>query len=192
MSTQQQDNYWDTWKRDFHIVYWLATFHQRCLVIVSRSHWGLQALGWQCGVALVLMIGWAYFSRDDLMWGWIALWGGSYIQRHREARRIEGQVSSKSDGWPRDAMRFCGSEEIAKRVVEPVLIGLLGFITLKVYEDLGWPVSGLPAFLLGGVFTVSFVEWVHQTTWQKRLRDMADARLENERAQEDFRDKYGR
>jgi len=192
MSTQPQNDITENWKRNFNIATWLATIHQRGIVVVCRNQWGTQALGLSCFFALLLMAAWAAFSRDIFMWGWIGFWMLCFLMRRIEALRIEGQVDSRFDGWPKDAIRYCGSESIAKLVVEPILVAILGGIAYWLYTNAGLSPRGLPAFLLTGVFTLPFVESVKQAAWKRRLRNMRDAQLENEMAVRDFHDQYGR
>ena len=115
-----------------------------------------------------------------------------YIKRRHEANRIEGQVDSRYDGWPFDAIRYCRTEQPAKKVIEPILVGILGGFLYWVYTTAGLSPRGLPGFLLFGLITLPFVESVKQAAWKKRLRDMRDAQLENEIALQDYYDQYGR
>ena len=56
-----------TYKDQFNIVFFFCVVFQRCIVIITRQWFGLQALGKECAFALFLMIGWATFSQDVLM-----------------------------------------------------------------------------------------------------------------------------
>lgn len=180
------------WKRNSNIATWGATIIQRGVVIICRSHWGTDAIGFPCAVALILMMVWAAFSRDIYMWVWIGIWAAFLGKRRKEAAQIAGQVDSRYDGYPYDAIRYCGSEGIAKRVVEPLLIMALAGILYWIYTEAGLPTYGLPSFLFVGAICTSLVEGVKQIAWDKRLRDMRNAQLENQQLVNEYEDRYGR
>src|SRR5579859_4238801 len=180
-----------THKDKFNIVFALCLFHQRCIVVICRNQWGRNALGVSCAWAFGLLFFWAAFSQDPFMYCWLVIWLLCYVKRRFEAGRIYDQVNSYYDGWPFDAVRFCGSENIAKRVIEPVLVGLLGGGLRWVYTEQGWSPAGLPNFLLLGVLTLSFVEWVKQRIHERRTQAMRDGRLEQEQLARDYRDQFG-
>jgi len=189
---ESQHDMLQNWKRNSNIAVWLATIHQRGIVVMCRKYWGTQALGLPCFFALLLMMAWAAFSRDLFMYIWIAVWLACFLKRRMEAVRIERQVDSRYDGYSFDAMRYCNSEATAKRVVEPILVAILGAIVYWLYTRAGLSPYGLPYYLLTGAFTLPLVEGVKQAAWKKRLRDMRDAQLENEMSVRDFNDQYGR
>ena len=138
------------------------------------------------------MVLWAAFSRDPFMWAWIALWLLCLIRRRIEAVKLAGSgMHSHYDGWPCDAIRYVRSEKAAKLVVEPILVGILGGILFWIYGECGLRPTGLPYFLLSGVFTLPFVETVKQTIWNRRLESMNNSRLEQQAAVRDFKDRYG-
>lgn len=180
-----------TYKDKFNIAHALCVFHQRCIVVICRNQFGKNALGVTCACAFVLMLLWAAFSQDPFMYGWLGLWVLFYAKRRMEALRLVGQVHSYYDGWPFDAVRFCGSENVAKRFVEPVLVGILGGGLRWFYTEQGWAPAGLPNFLLLGVFTLPFVEWVKQKARERRIHAMSDARWEQESLVEEYRDRFG-
>ena len=191
MSQERQSDIFENYKRNFNIFAWFATIHQRGIVVMNRKHFGTEALGFPSFFALILMFFWAALTQDIFMWGWIGLWMLFQLKRRMEAARIAGQVHSQYDGWPFDAIRLCGSEKTAKMVVEPVLIAILGGIAYWLYTENGLSPYGLPYFLLTGVVTIPFVEWVRQAAWDKHLRDMQDARLDNEGMLDEYRNRYG-
>jgi len=180
-----------TFKDKFNIAHNLCVIHQRGIVVISRNKWGKNALGLPCALAFVLMFLWAAFTQDPLMYCWLGLWCLCYLKRRAEAGRLSGQVHSFYDGWPCDGMLYCSSENIAKRVVEPILVGILGGILRWFYTEQGWSPAGLPNFLLLGVFTLPVVESVKQKVWERRLDAMKDARFEQESLAQDYRDQFG-
>src|SRR5262249_9365931 len=95
------------------------------------------------------------------------------------------------DGYPFDAIRFVKTEYQAKRFVEPLLCGVLGALLFVIYQENNLPVHGLPYFVLTGVFTLSFIEAVKNTIWQKRLDALNDAQIEQEQLMQDRQDRYG-
>jgi hypothetical protein len=140
------------------------------------------------------MVFWAATSRDPFLWAWVALWVGCFAFRRIESIRLWRQgvrIHSYYDGWPRDGMNYVKSEKIAKLVVEPVLVGLLGGFVMWIYSENGWPLDGLPRFLLLGCFTLPAVETIKQLVWHKRVEAVKDARIEQEQQIMRYRDQYG-
>jgi len=191
---QQQKENEMTWGQGFGIVFWLCLIHQRCLIIPMRNRFGVQALALPCFLATVLMFLVAGFTGDPFMWAWFGIWFLCFVRRRWEAVRLNcsgARVHSHYDGFPFDAARYGCSESVAKLVVEPVMVGVAGGLVYFGYAHMGWPVYGLPRFLLIGCFTLPFVEAVKQTIWKKREQDILDARIEQESTMRDFRQKYG-
>jgi hypothetical protein len=180
-----------TLKEHFNIAHALCVVHQRAIVVLSRDKWGKNALGFTCAFAFALQFAWAAFSQDTLMYLWLGIWCLCYAKRRGEAVKLAGRVHSYYDGWPCDAVRYCGSERIAKRVVEPILVGILGGILRWYYTQQGWSPMGLPNFLLLGVLTLPFVEAVNQKVRERRIDAMSDARMEQEQLVQDYRDRFG-
>jgi hypothetical protein len=181
-------------KRSFNIVYALMVMHQRALTVPMRNRWGVNALGMSCALALILMFVWTMVTQDSLMFCWIGFWLLCFIKRRVEAVRLVNKgerIHSQADGLPFDALRLCRSENTAKLVVEPILVGVLGGVLYWIYEQNGWRPTGLPYFILSGVVTLPFVELVKQTIWKRRTQQMLDARIENEASMKAYRDKYG-
>ncbi len=190
---QQGDNGL-SYKQGFNLLYTLCILHQRALTVVSRRRFGVQALRLPCLLALVLMVLWAGFTNDNLLWLWTGLWFVCFLRRRVEAvRLVRGgvRVHSWYDGFPADVCRYVRSEKVAKRIVEPALVGLLGGILWWIYGEQGWGTAGLPTFLLTGLFTLPFVELVKRAAWEKRTQAAVDARLEAEALVRDVRDRYG-
>jgi hypothetical protein len=191
MSNQQQNSFLDNWKRNFNFIHFVSLIHQRAIVVVCRDKWGKQALGTPCALALLMMFLWAYFTRDPFMWAWMIFWSLCFLRRRMEAIRLAGFIHSMFDGWPKEANRYRCSEKTAKRWIEPLLVGIMGGLLLWFYREQGWRPTGLPYFLLTGVFTLPFVETVKKTIWENRLQAMQDAKIEQGAAVREFRDRYG-
>lgn len=191
--SQQQKGIFDDWKLKFNITCNLCLIHQRGIVIVLRDQWGKQALGGvPTALALALMVLWATFTHDPFMWAWAALWVCCYLKRRVEAAKLAKKGwHTQCEGRSKDGRRFGFSERFAKRWIEPLLVGLLGGIAYWLYEQHGWRPTGLPYFLLCGVFTLPLVESVQRTIWNRRVEAMNDARLEQLTAIRDFQDRYG-
>lgn len=193
MSTQQQNDGTLSWKQNFNIAYAFALWHQRAITVPMRDKYGVQALGFPCFFAFLLMMLWYTFTRDDFMLAWIGLWILCWIKRRSEAIQLAqggAKIHSQYDGWPRDAIRIGRTEKAAKQFVEPALTGILGMMAFKFYEYNGWPVTGLPYFLLFGMASLPFVFWVQRSAWQRRIQGTADARLEQEMILRDFQNQY--
>jgi hypothetical protein len=182
-------------KRNFNFAYAVMVMHQRALTIPMRNHYGTQALGIPCALALVLMVLWGMPSRDPFKWMWIGMWLICQIHRRIQSVRLahDGvRIHSQYDGWPFEAIRFGRTERAAKMIVEPIMVGVLGGILYWIYGAyLGMPPYGLPYFLLAGLFTLPFVEMVKKTVGERRSQSMMDARLEQEAIARAFRNRWG-
>lgn len=191
MQQQEELDFSEKLKRNFNIGHFLFLIHQRAIVVVCRDNWGTQALGFPCLCAFMLMMLWYVFTHDNLMLAWIGFWLLCLAKRRMESVRLAKSgavIHSRYDGWP---INLGSNENRAKLIYEPVLVGILGFMAFKFYQHMGWRPTGLPYFLLLGVATLPFVEMVKQKAWERRTQSMMDARLEQQEAINDFRDKYG-
>jgi hypothetical protein len=183
-----------SWKRNFNITFSLMLMHQRALTVPMRSYYGIQGLGTPCFFALVMMFLWTIFTQDNLMWVWMGIWIVCFIQRRWQSVRLYRKgyrIHTQYDGFPFDTIRFGRTEKACKLVVEPLLIGILGGIAYWYYGEQGWSPYGLPYFLLSGVFSLPFIELVKQTIWEKQIRALNDARIEQEMVVKEIRDRYG-
>jgi hypothetical protein len=192
---QQQDDRMQ-WKRNFNVAFNLCYWHSLCVSLLTRNRQGMQTLGIPCAWALAIMCVWGLFSRDPLLWVWAAIWCIAWVKRRQEAVKLakEGaRIHSWYDGYPHESVRLTrGDEEKAKRIVEPLWAACMGGGLLWLYmEMLHWPPHGLPYFLIFGCFTISMVEGVKKTIWERRRQSMLDARIEQENVMRDFRDRYG-
>jgi hypothetical protein len=144
----------------------------------------VEALGLPCVFALIMMLLWATFSHDGYLYCYAGLWLVCFCHRRIQslvlARRE--RIHSLSDGNP-----LLGN----KLIIEPVVIGLIGYGVLWLYEQEGYDPQGLPYFLLLGCFTVPFVEWTRQAMWRRRLQGMSNARIESENAVSDYQRMWG-
>src|SRR5271166_4220165 len=168
---QERDDAMDH-KRSFNITFVFMLMHTLGLTLVMRTRQGSQILGLPCALALGLMVVWTTVAQDSLMFAWIALWLLCLIKRRVESVRLVNKgerIHSQYDGWPFDAIRFCRSENTAKLVVEPILVGVLGGVLYWIYGQNGWRPTGLPYYILTGVVTLPFVELAKQTIWKRRL-----------------------
>jgi hypothetical protein len=191
---QQQDDFMTKWKQNFNFTYSACLIHQRAIVVPLRMAWGPQALGVPCALALVVMVLWAVFSRDPLMWGWIALWLTSFVGRRAESLwlwAVGAKLHGWYDGYPVGTIVLGRTEKATKLLVEPLLAGGLGVAVYWWYDRCHFSPYGLPYFLLSGVFTLPFVEIVKQKIWEHRTQSMVDARVEQEALMNDFRNRYG-
>ena len=194
MQQQNDPNDPFEWKRNFNVAYNILLIHQRAVVVPLRMAWGPQALGVPCALALVLMVVWAAFSRDPLLWGWIALWLTCFVSRRAETLWLwatGARLHGGYDGHPFVAIRLGRTENAAKLVVEPLLVGGLGGAAYWWYGRFHFSPYGLPYFLLAGCASLPFVELVKQTIWKRRSQATLDARLEQEASMREFRSKYG-
>ena len=190
MSTQQpqQLDFLDKLKRNTNIMYFLCSIHQRAVLVPFRRFYGVQALGMPCFFAAILIFLWWIFTADSLMLVWGFFWLLFLIKRRIEAVRVNAQIPSRYDGYP---VGLGWNEKLAKFVLEPTLLVVLGVMALKFYEYQGWRPNGLPYFLLTSIVTLPFVQSVNQMVWDKQLQAMNDARLEQEARNRAFRDKFG-
>jgi hypothetical protein len=180
------------YKQNFNVLYMLCTFHQRAIIVPLRKNFGVEALGFPCLLALVVMVLWATFSHDILMWWYIALWFVFFLHRRMQAVALAktGRIHSRYDGWP-DLAKGSLSEKFARMFGEPILVGIAGYLALQWYIAEGMNYRGLPYFLLAGCFTLPFVEAANQIMWRRRSQAMMDARLEQQAVMDDFQRKWG-
>jgi hypothetical protein len=192
---QQQDDQM-RWKRNFNIAYMLCLAHSRCITVLTRNRWGVQALGTPCAWGAAIMCVWGFASRDPLLWAWAAIWCIAWVKRKQQAVKLpkEGaRIHSWYDGFPHESVKLTkGDEEKAKRIVEPLWTACIGGTLMWFYmEVLHRPPHGLPYFLILGSLTISVVEGIKKTIGERRRQSMLDARIEQENVMRDFRDRYG-
>lgn len=187
MVQQQQKDL--TLKEKFNFAVSLLLMHQRAVVVTCRNKWGAQALGFSCLGALVMMFLWYLATHDPFMLLWMGLWLLCLAKRRIEAMRLSNEIHSQSDG---QTINLGSNERLAKLVYEPILVGILGMIAFWFYQLQGWRPTGLPYFLLSGVFTLPFVESVKQIIWQRKVQGMLDAKREQEALMEEFQNRIGR
>lgn len=192
--SQQEHDITKSWKRNFNIAFSLCLMHQRALTVPMRNQYGVQALGTPCAFAVALMLVWHMATQDPFMLVWLGVWLLYYIKRRVEAMKLAksgAKIMSRYDGWPFDGLKFVKSEYAAKRFAEPILCGILGGILFWLYTENGLRPTGLPYFFLLGVFSLPSIEAVKKMAWDKRIEGMHDARIEQEMAVEDYRNRYG-
>jgi hypothetical protein len=191
---QQQEDFMTRYKRNFNIAYNLMLVHQRAIIIPMRERYGKEVFGSPCALAFLLMCAWAALSMDAFMWLWVGVWLFYLARRKDEAVRLANsgaRIHSQYDGWPLDANRYGCSENVAKLVVEPVLVGAVGIVLFMIYQEAGLPVYGLPYFFMLGLVTLPFVEKVKQLVWERRIQGINDARIEQEALVRESRERYG-
>lgn len=179
-----------TYKEKLNFVFFACVVVHRGIVIITRKSFGLQALGKECAFALFLMIGWATFSQDVLMYGWIALWLACLAKRRIEATKLfknGAAINSYYDGLP---INLGQDERMAKMYYEPILTALFGAFLYWLYEQNGWPTAGLPCFLFLGAIMIRVVESVKQKARERRLLAVSDARLEQESLLREYEDRF--
>lgn len=191
---QQQDDFMTRYKRNFNIAYSVLLIHQRAIIIPIRERFGKEILGLPCALSLALMCGWAALSRDVFMWVWVAIWIVSLAKRKNESAQLAQKgvvIHSRYDGWPTEAIKYGRTEKIAKLVVEPIIVGVLGAVLFLIYQGAGLPIYGLPYFFLIGVASLVFEEKFKQLTWERRIQGVQDARIEQEALMRDVRERNG-
>jgi hypothetical protein len=182
------------WSRLFGAFCALMLIHQRAIIVPMRKYCGKDFFGLPCGLALLLMSAWAFFSGDDFMWVCAGFWLVALLVRKGQTYRLLAQgtlIYSLFDGIPTDAQRYCKTERTAKLFVEPILVGILGGTVLLIYRMEGLPVAGLPLFFLFGLVSLPLIELLKQTIWERRLQAMQDARIEQEAVVQEVRIRYG-
>jgi hypothetical protein len=181
-------------KQALGVFYVACRAHQMGIIPIFRNKFGSEALG-PCLLALVLMVFWAGFTKDLIMiYVWVPFWLFVLLIRRIQGfinRRKGIRIHSHYDGFPCGTIRLGRTERIAKGVVEPLLVGFIGLAFRLWYEDHNLPTEGLPTFLLTGMFTLPFCEGIKQAVWKKKLRDIEDARIEQESLMRDYRDRSG-
>jgi hypothetical protein len=192
MVQQQQDDLLTRYKRNLNVTFNLCVIWQRALVIPLRNRFGVEALGLPCFLALILLFLWSGFSGDIFMWVYTGIWFVFFAHRRVQSLRMQQQVNSQYDGWPVDAIKICNGENMAKLVIEPVMVGFAGAFALWFYDQQGWRPTGLPYFLICGAMVLVFVEMAKQTAWKRRIRGMNDARMEQEQMVREFHKQYRR
>jgi hypothetical protein len=190
---QQQNDMMENMKRNFNIAHFFLLIHQRGLIIPLRNRFGVEAFGIHTLFALVMMVLWASFAHDEWMLWYVGIWLLFLAHRRMQSLRLARteRRQSQYDGFPMDAIKFCKDEHKAKLIVEPIIVGLIGYGLLWYYQQQGWDYRGLPYFFLFGVFSLPMVEGIKQTGWKRRVQSMADARLEQEAAMRDFKQQWG-
>ena len=193
MPQQQEQDVMQNIKRNFNIAFNLCVMHQRALIVPLRNKFGVEALGTSCLFALIIMVLWVTFSRDNFMWYYTGIWLVFFAHRRVQSLMLArtGRMHSLYDGWPVDAIKFLRNENAAKLVGEPVIVRMIGYATLWFYQQQGWDPRGLPHFLLLGCFALSMVEGVKQTAWKRRMQGMANARIDQEATMRDFNREWG-
>lgn len=176
------------WKQNFNIAYAICLWHSRALLVPFRRYWGVQALGFPSLFALGLMILWWMATHDNWMLWWIGFWLLMQLKRRIEAVRRSGQIHSQYDGWP---INLGANERFAKLWLEPLCIGILGWMLFQLYEANDLRPTGLPYFFLAGTVSLPFVELVHRTIWNRKLQSMSDARIEGRALMNEYRNKFG-
>jgi hypothetical protein len=184
-----------TMKKSFNIVYSFALAHQRALTVPLRERYGKEALGLPALCGFLLILGWAAFSYDPLMWVYAGYWLLCLVVRRVESLRLSAKgerIYSLYDGFPHVAHRLTrkGGENMEKLIVEPVLVCVVGTAAYFCAQEWQTP-PGLAYFLLLGLFTLPLVEGVKQIIWRKRAQAVLDARLEQQTVAEIYRGKFG-
>jgi hypothetical protein len=191
---QQHQNAQSDFKRDFNVACWVAMIYQRALVIPLRKNFGTEAFGLPTALAFVLMCFWASLSMDQWMWLWIFLWVVALIGHRAESKKLAAsgvRVHSQYDGVCREALFIGRTERAAKVFIEPAIVAIIGIGLYHVYLAYGLPVTGLPAFFLGGVVALPFVALLQQRIWDKRMTAISDARIESEQMVQEMKQRYG-
>ncbi len=168
--------------------------HQRSLIVPMRKRFGVESLGLIGFLSLACMAGWALFTRDPFMWGYLVFWFLCVAFRRWEAYRLvhKGErIHSLSDGWPVWATRvpFVGYGA-ATLLVEPIIV--LGWCAALWWlsRRLGTP-PGLALWLTPGPLTLVMVESLRGKIRSRRAEAILDARLEQEAVVRDYRAKWG-
>jgi hypothetical protein len=180
-----------TFKQKFNIVYLLLTWHSRGITVFLREKWGKEALGTPCFFTLILMLIWWMFTADGLFLAYIGVWFVVYLIRRIEAMMMSGKVPSNYDGWPVDAMWLCNSEWIAKSWIEPMIAGVFGFLLFQYYAYMDWRPTGLPYFMIFGVFSLKFVAMVNEAAWERNVNAIQDAKLQQRVLMDDHNNRFG-
>jgi hypothetical protein len=184
---QQQEDFVTRYQKSLNNAFGVSVVFQQCFIIPLRKNFGVETLGMRCFLALILMILWSAFSNDIFMWWYTGIWFMFFIHRRVQSLRLQRQIHSCYDGLPVDAMRICKNESIAKQWIEPIMVGLAGVFAKWFYDQHGWPLYGLPYFLITGAVVMAFVQMGHQAVWKRRIRGIQDALIENEQMIRDFR-----
>jgi hypothetical protein len=196
MMQQKQPNDFATKKDAFNLFMMFLVAHQRALTVPFRVRYGAEALGFPGVWAAILIVLWASFSRDPLMWGWLVMWFLALAVRRFETMRLQRRgerLHSMYDGYPKAAMRFPGvrSETTAKLVIEPAMFFLTGFVFSFIEADWGLPARGFSMFLMTGIFTLPTLQIIRGTLMNKRVAALMDARIEQGAVMEGFRKRWG-
>ena len=178
----------------FNLFIFALIAHQRSLIVPMRKRFGVEAFGLVGFLSLLLMAGWAAYTKDPFMWGYLAYWFVLLALRRWEAYRLvrKGErIHGLSDGWPVWAMRvpFVG-RGAAVMLVEPLIV--LGWCAAFWWlaSRLGTP-PGLAMWLTPGPLTLVIVESLRGRIRARRTQHILDARLEQEAVMNDYRAKWG-
>ena len=168
--------------------------HHRSMIVPMRKRFGVESLGLIGFLCLLLMAGWAMYTKDPFMWAYTLYWFLCAVLRRMEAYRLvrRGErIHGLSDGWPVWATRapFVGYGA-ATALVEPLIV--LGWCAALWWLSgrLGTP-PGLALWLTPGPLTLVTVASLRGRIHSRRAEAILDARLEQEAVVRDYRAKWG-
>jgi hypothetical protein len=179
MHQEQQDT---SARTSFTIMFAILLALQRAFTVPLHSMWGTQALGVPCLLCLGLLFGWSALSRDPFMWVYTILWFLFFAQRRIQALWYRKNIHS----WDEGTSALCKNQPVARLIVEPGLVMVMGLIALWYYQQQEWAPHGLPYFLIGGAVVMIAVETFRKQAWLRKLEGLRDARLEQQQVMEDF------
>ena len=180
-----------TYREKFNIVVWCCVVFQRAVVVITRKQFGLQALGKECAFSFFLIILWAAFSHDPLMYGWLFLWLVCMAKRRMEATRAfkNGEsIDSRSDGIP---INLGTDIRLARLWYEPICVVILGAMLHWFYEQNGMPTRGLPLFLFCGAMCIRVVESIKAKAQERRMMAINDAKIQQEWMVQEHGNRFG-
>jgi len=185
-------------KDTFNVLMVFAWSYQRALLVPFRSGYGSEALGVPGVGALVLMLVWAGFSGDPLMWIWIGFWMLCLVCRRLETARLTAKgerIHSKWDGhpvlmqWNRFKQQYVWCDRTARLLMEPLMMVIFWLCVATLSNEMGTP-WGLARFLMGGAFVLPFVEIIRLVLNRNRTQALVDAQIEQQVLMEEFQQRW--
>lgn len=170
--------------------YWLAFLAQVfafCVEVLLRRRMGSRAVGVRGLAAFFLIPMWiVFFPGQDpvpLTWFWLLFVLGCLFQRVGSARGDLGHSRYSGEPILRRLLPWC-SEVRIKSLVEPVLVMAVGLVVLAMNEPLG-------SFLIAAGIGLGSSAVLSEAVDRARIRDLNDARIEQEYLMARFREERG-
>lgn len=175
MNQNQQENQWGM-RQSFNLLYALCKIHAYCFWPFMRRDFGTDGLGLPalCAMGMILLTG--GLGRIPEMFPFLGLWLLALVcQRARTFWLVQQSAvwHSRYEGYPWLALCFLrgGKEPMAKRLIEPMLCLVAGFVLYPFSPEFG-------RFVMAGWLSMGLLAVINREIDRKRLAAMRDAEIE--------------